>query len=191
MAESVKRIDDLIWRIGLEPWEILFQLPRAVSVATGLEQPWLRAISESAQERLAVAQEQLEDRWAEIEQTVAKKVAEHRAQSQLGLLNGGERSLISMSLIDAAEELNAWAREVTGNEVDLGLIIPVAFGAIAIRQFLEQGIRLKDIPWYVPAWYAFDTFIKLNFPDHEGLPHETPHSPPSAPPPPANGPEQP
>lgn len=184
MTESVERIDDLIWQIGLEPWEILFQLPIAVSVATGVEQPWLRAIAESAQGRLAVTQEQIEDRWAEIQQTVAEKVAEHRAQSQSGLINGGERSLISISLIGAAEELNKWARDVTGNEVDLGLLIPAAFGAIAIRQFMEQGIRLKDIPWYVPAWYAFDTFIKLNFPDHEGLPHEAPASPP-----PVNEPE--
>lgn len=184
MTERIDRIDDLIWQMALEPIGAVFQLPVAVSMATTLDQPWLRAVAqeglavaEETQERLAAVQERIEDHWAEIEQAVAEKVAEHRSTSHHGLGNGGERSLISLSLIGAAEELNGWARELTGNEVDLGLIIPVAFGAIAIRQLMAQGLRLKDIPWYVPAWYAFDTFLKLNFPDHEGPPPEaeSPH----------------
>ena len=184
MTERIDRIDDLIWQMALEPLGAVFQLSVAVSMATTLDQPWLRAIAqeglavaEETQERLAAVQERIEDHWAEIEQAVAEKVAEHRSTSHHGLGNGGERSLISLSLIGAAEELNGWARELTGNEVDLGLIIPVAFGAIAIRQLIAQGLRLKDIPWYVPAWYAFDTFLKLNFPDHEVPPPEaeSPH----------------
>ncbi|MEB3160978.1 MAG: hypothetical protein VKL20_05920 [Synechocystis sp.] len=198
MTTKTARIDDLIWQVGLEPWETLFQLPIAASVATVLDLPWMRTMTEDglaaaaeAQERLAVAQEHIEDRWAEMEQAVAEKVAEHNSKARNGLINGGERSLISLSLIGAAEELNGWARDLTGNEVDLGLIIPVAFGAIAIRQFMVQGIRLKDIPWYVPAWYAFDTFLKLNFPEHE-MPHPDIGSPPQTPPaPPANDLEEP
>jgi len=189
MAKTLDRFDDLIWRIGLDPLGAVFQLPIAVSVATVLDVPWVKAgakrafgiaveglaVVEEAQERLAVTQEHIEDRWAEIEQMVAAKVTRHRGKTCNG---GGERSVISMMLIETAAEFNGWAKDVTGNEVDLGFLIPFAFGAIAIRQLIEQGLRLKEIPWYVPAWYAFDTFLKLNYPEHEllGL-NETP--PPS------------
>lgn len=149
----------------------------------------MRAIAEDslaavaqAQERLAVSQEQIEDRWAEIEQVVADKVARHRAKNHNG---GGERSVISRMLIETAADFNEWARELTGNEVDLGFLIPFAFAAIAIRQFLDQGFRLREIPWYVPAWYAFDTFLKLNYPEHELLGLN------EIPPPPSNGLEEP
>ena len=179
-------MDDWLWQVGLEPVGAVLQLPIAVSLATMLDQAWVRTIAEEslevaeqAQERLAESQEHIEDRWAEIEQAVAAKVAHHRTKSRQSLTHNGERSLISMALIGTAEELNDLSRDLTGNELDLGLLIPMVFGAIAIRQLLEQGLRLHDIPWYVPAWYAFDIFIKLNFPDHEGLTPETPAPSPS------------
>jgi hypothetical protein len=31
-----------------------------------------------------------------------------------------------------------------------------------MRQLMIKGLQLEVIPWYVLAWYAFDSFLKLN-----------------------------
>ena len=33
---------------------------------------------------------------------------------------------------------------------------------LAMRQLIAKGWQLELIPWYVLAWYAFDSFIKLH-----------------------------
>ena len=44
---------------------------------------------------------------------------------------------------------------------DLRLLVPVGLGALAIRQILREGLELEEIPWYVLAWDAFQSFNTL------------------------------
>jgi hypothetical protein len=46
--------------------------------------------------------------------------------------------------------------------VDLRFLFPLSLSLLALRQLLVKGWQLELIPWYVLAWYAFDSFIKLH-----------------------------
>ncbi|MDB9318161.1 HMA2 domain-containing protein [Nodularia spumigena] len=60
--------------------------------------------------------------------------------------------------------LNKRFEQATSGEVDLRFIFPLGLSILAVRQILVKGLQLEIIPWYVLAWYAFDSFIKLNNP---------------------------
>jgi len=51
---------------------------------------------------------------------------------------------------------------MTNGVADLRLLLPLGFGALALRQVLDKGFELEEIPWYTLAWYAFDSFVKLH-----------------------------
>ena len=83
----------------------------------------------------------------------------------LGIIFGD----IALGKSDAAEEvsnavvdLNKRVRQATDNVVDLRFLFPLGLGIFSIRQLLARGLQLETIPWYVLAWYAFDSFIKLH-----------------------------
>lgn len=59
-------------------------------------------------------------------------------------------------------EVDVRLAEITSGRWDLRTVVPVAFGVLALRQLLANGIQLAVLPWYVLAWYAFDSFWKLN-----------------------------
>jgi hypothetical protein len=52
--------------------------------------------------------------------------------------------------------------ELTNGRWDLRSVVPFALGALALRQFIADAGALGAAPWYVLAWYAFDSFWKLN-----------------------------
>jgi len=52
--------------------------------------------------------------------------------------------------------------EITDGKWDLRSVVPFAFGALALRAFLRDAGALGAAPWYALAWYAFDSFWKLN-----------------------------
>ncbi|MBE9198625.1 MULTISPECIES: HMA2 domain-containing protein [unclassified Nodularia (in: cyanobacteria)] len=58
--------------------------------------------------------------------------------------------------------LNKRLEQATSGEVDLRFLFPLGLSLWAVRQVIVQGLQLEIIPWYVLAWYAFDSFIKLN-----------------------------
>jgi hypothetical protein len=60
--------------------------------------------------------------------------------------------------------LNKRFEQATSGEVDLRFIFPLGLSILAVRQILVKGLQLEIIPWYVLAWYAFDSFMKLNNP---------------------------
>lgn len=63
---------------------------------------------------------------------------------------------------NAVVDLNKRVRQATNNAVDLRLLFPLGLGVFSIRQLLTKGLQLETIPWYVLAWYAFDSFLKLH-----------------------------
>ncbi|PMB23961.1 hypothetical protein CEN40_08340 [Fischerella thermalis CCMEE 5205] len=65
---------------------------------------------------------------------------------------------VSNSIVD----LNQRVHDVTNGLIDLRIIMPIGLASLSIRQLLTKGLQLETIPWYVLAWYAFDSFIKLH-----------------------------
>lgn len=63
---------------------------------------------------------------------------------------------------NAIVDLNRRVRQATNGELDIQFLFPLGLGILAVRQLLSKGLQLETIPWYVLAWYAFDSFIKLN-----------------------------
>lgn len=62
----------------------------------------------------------------------------------------------------AVVDLNRRVELVTDGAVDLRFLFPFGLSMLAVRQLLIKGLELEVIPWYVLAWYAFDSFMKLN-----------------------------
>lgn len=62
----------------------------------------------------------------------------------------------------AVMDLNKRVEQATDGAVDLRFLFPLGLSTLAVRQLLIQGLQLEAIPWYVLAWYAFDSFIKLH-----------------------------
>ncbi len=59
--------------------------------------------------------------------------------------------------------LNRWVATATRGG-DLRLLAPIGLGALSLRQALSDVPGLRQAPWYVLAWYAFDSFEKLHRP---------------------------
>jgi hypothetical protein len=59
--------------------------------------------------------------------------------------------------------LNHWFGLATNGIVNLQLLVPFGLGALALRQLLRYGWQIEAAPWYVLAYAAFDSFIKLHY----------------------------
>ena len=71
-------------------------------------------------------------------------------------------SIATVEVTKVTKNLNQRIRHTTKGLVDLSFLIPLSFGLLAWRQLMVKGWQLEIIPWYVLAWYAFDSFIKLH-----------------------------
>ncbi|MDJ0620382.1 MAG: hypothetical protein QNJ63_27195 [Calothrix sp. MO_192.B10] len=66
------------------------------------------------------------------------------------------------AVIKTASDLNQRVKTATDDAIDLRFLFPLSLGVLAARQLIVKGWQLEFIPWYVLAWYAFDSFLKLN-----------------------------
>lgn len=80
------------------------------------------------------------------------------------------------SITSAFSNFNQQFEQATNGEVDLRLLFPLGLSILAIRQLVVKGLELEVIPWYVLAWYAFDSFIKLNINHQSQSSNDTNHS---------------
>jgi len=164
--------------------------PIVLPLASAVNQPLVKnvlkegiAFSERCQEAVADAQERLEDTFA---QAQAEVDAERNGQGES--FNGNAGTLMQRErpsyrrttgqftdqsstetanqIKDTVDELNRQVRWLTNDLLDLRLLMSLGLGAFALRQILVRGLRLDEIPWYVAAWYALDTFVKFH-PDEE------------------------
>lgn len=67
------------------------------------------------------------------------------------------------SVTHAVTHFNRRVRRATDGKVDIRFLIPLGFSVLAIRQLIVKGLMIEVIPWYVLAWYSFDSFIKLHY----------------------------
>ena len=69
----------------------------------------------------------------------------------------------------AIADLNQRVLELTNGIVDLRFVLPVGLGTLAVLQLMTFGWQFEVVPWFVLAYFAFDSFIKLNsFSDGDG-----------------------
>ena len=76
------------------------------------------------------------------------------------------------SLTDAISDLESRLGFSTGRILNLKLLVPLGFGVLAFLQLARRGFQLEGAPWYVLAYFAFESFARLNKPDEECAPEE-------------------
>jgi Heavy metal associated domain 2 len=86
-----------------------------------------------------------------------------------------ERSQAAANLTKAIGDLNQRVQKTTDGLVDLRFLFPWGLSLLAVRQLLVKGWQLDLIPWYVLAWYAFDSFVKLNASASDEKKHSLPN----------------
>ncbi|HLP88015.1 MAG TPA: hypothetical protein VK184_05340 [Nostocaceae cyanobacterium] len=85
----------------------------------------------------------------------------------VGITQGNTEA--SSSVSSAFVNLNQQLLLASGGVVDLRFLFPLGLGFLSLRQLILKGWQLELIPWYVLAWYAFDSYLKL----HETHPNPT------------------
>lgn len=73
------------------------------------------------------------------------------------------KSEMASHLTQAITDLNQQVGQTTNGVVDLRFLVPLGFSALAIRQLIRNGLQIEMAPWYVLAYYAFDSFLKLHY----------------------------
>jgi hypothetical protein len=71
-------------------------------------------------------------------------------------------TLVAIGITNTVTNLNQRVGRATDGTVDLRFLFPLGLSMLAVRQLMIKGLQLEIIPWYVLAWYAFDSFLKLN-----------------------------
>ncbi|AFZ45153.1 hypothetical protein PCC7418_3030 [Halothece sp. PCC 7418] len=151
-----------------EEMATLFFAPVLRVSAENVEQPAVRAflkaviaLQERGKEALAQLEEAIEDLRAEVEAELAEEGENTPA------LSNQENSVFAQMMIKGMSELDTSLRKATQGTIDARSLLSILFAALALRQLILKGFQFDDVPWYVLAWYAFDSFIKLH--DHQPL----------------------
>lgn len=148
--------------------------PVVLPLAAGINQPLAKktvkeaiAFSQRCKEAVAEARERFEDVLAEAqaeldeEQTSDTEPLRPRQRTH----TSAETSEVAGEMLDGVSELNERVRWLTNGYADLRLLMPMGLGFLALGQLIMKGPQLDKIPWYNLAWYAFDSFNKLNQPE--------------------------
>lgn len=143
--------------------------PLIIPIAEAVKQPLVRttiqqgmAVAERLGQVVTEASEAVENLVAEINPDLTPNGRKTFISSitQDNLTDG--KSAIAQDLENVMSDFNADVNRMTNGVADLRLILPLALALLAIQQLLRQGFKLEEIPWYILAWFAFDSFIKLN-----------------------------
>jgi hypothetical protein len=73
------------------------------------------------------------------------------------------KSRAASGMTEAFSDLNRRLGLATHGIVNLQLLVPFGLGTLAVLQFLRYGWQFEAAPWYVLAYAAFDSFIKLHY----------------------------
>jgi hypothetical protein len=142
--------------------------PIVLPLAAGANQPLGKALikeglafSERCQEAVAEARERVEDLMAEARAELDEE-QQRQPKPQAGKTHRRGKSQIAVQLRNAVSQCDEQIGWLTNSMADLRVLVPLGFGAFALRQLIVEGPQLDKIPWYNMAWYAFDSFLKLN-----------------------------
>ncbi|OCQ98709.1 DUF5132 domain-containing protein [Nostoc sp. MBR 210] len=134
--------------------------PMIVPVAEVIKQPLVQTaikeginLSQSYQEAVTVITDNVQTRQTD---------QNYRNQSISQPYLTDNQSAIAKDLLNIMSDFNADVDKMTNGTADLRVIVPLGLGLFALSQLIKQGFKFEDIPWYILAWFAFDSFIKLN-----------------------------
>jgi hypothetical protein len=139
--------------------------PVVLTVAAGVKQPFVQAaikegvaLSERLREAIAETGEIIEDLTAEAKAGLAEERQQELTRTRVpeGQSHG------AAGINNFVSTLNEHTGRMTQGVADLRLLMSLGLGAVALRQLIVKGLELDEIPWYTLAWYAFDSFGKLN-----------------------------
>jgi Protein of unknown function (DUF5132) len=159
---------------SIEGMQAFLLAPIVLPIAVGVDNPFVQTLlregiilHERVKEAIAHIEEVLDDLASEANTKLIERSQIERSQtaSQSSSREANEQvktSQAAESLMNTVSEINTHVRQATNGIVDLQLLFPLGLGAIALKQLLQKGFELEEIPWYVLAWYAFDSFVKLN-----------------------------
>ncbi|MDR9402001.1 MAG: DUF5132 domain-containing protein [Halothece sp. Uz-M2-17] len=156
-----------IWQ--LEDIIILLCAPVLITSAENVQQPSVRALlkavialQERGKEALAQLDEAIEDLRAEVEAELAQEGETESESEKTTAFYNEENSVFAEMMIKGMSELDASLRKATQGTIDARSLLSILFAALALRQLILKGFQFDDVPWYVLAWYAFDSFIKFH-----------------------------
>lgn len=81
-------------------------------------------------------------------------------------------SHVATQISQRAGHADEQVRRATHGALDLKMIVPLGLGALAIRQVMRTGFLVESMPWYMLAYYSFDTFVKLHGPQPNPAHHQ-------------------
>jgi hypothetical protein len=67
----------------------------------------------------------------------------------------------SRSLTDAVSSLDGRLCSASGGLLSLKLLVPVGFSVLAVLQIARRGFEIGGAPWYLLAYFAFESFIRF------------------------------
>jgi heavy-metal-associated domain-containing protein len=86
-------------------------------------------------------------------------------------LPAASHSDTAVGIINTTDRLDRKLSMLTGQKVDLKMVVPLTVGGIGLFKVMRDGLQLAEIPGYILIWYAFDMFFKFHtVPDRGGVP---------------------
>jgi hypothetical protein len=80
----------------------------------------------------------------------------------------GGKTEIASNIANAISDLNDRVGLATNGILNLRVLVPLGFGALAVVQLIRRGLQIEAAPWYLLAYAAFDSFVKLHRAPHAG-----------------------
>lgn len=152
---------------ALTPLLALASAPVVWPLNFALQQPAVRdavkaglMVSARCQESTAELAEQFEDLMAEARAEMVAPWQEDDGQVYRN--EGSGTSRVAEDICAIATDLNHLTLSLTQGWIDLPTLAAFGLGGLALRQLVTRGGQLDALPWYVLAWYGFDSFVKLH-----------------------------
>lgn len=169
MASEVNLLIDDLEKIAIVKNLVAFMAaPVVLPLTAMLKQPAAQelikqgmVVSERCKESAAELNELIEDLLAEANAELVTSKSSVTASSHP---DAPSSAIVAEDICAIATELNTQTLALTDGWLDLPTLAAAGLGLIALRQLFLKGVQLNTLPWYVLAWYAFDSFIKLHPP---------------------------
>jgi hypothetical protein len=68
----------------------------------------------------------------------------------------------AQSLTRAIANLDKHLGHATKGLLDFRLLVPLGLGALAVVQLVRRGFQIEGAPWYILAYFAVESFTRLN-----------------------------
>jgi len=73
----------------------------------------------------------------------------------------------AQSLTDAISDLDGRLSAASKGVLNLKLLVPLGLGALALVQLARRGLQIEGAPWYILAYFAFESFMRLSSADEK------------------------